>query len=138
MKMNVIKYYKPIFFIIVLLAVSCSTDEKIDAIQVEGTEGTIETKLVGKWIGEIDGDLGKEDMTMTLVKDGSVSTTSAMGLYCTLSGTWEVVDKNFEAKGEDGCDGTIIIFSAPSSTTNLKGSWSQADGSSGTFSVNKE
>lgn len=138
MRRSVIVYLNAIFFIILLVASGCSTDEKIDAIQVEGTEGTIDTKLVGKWIGEIDGDLGMENMTMTLVKDGSISTTSATDLYCTLNGTWEVVGKNFEAKGEDNCDGTIINLNAPNSTTNLKGDWSKADGSKGTFSVNKE
>ncbi len=130
-----------VFFIFALglvVLTGCSEDQKIDAVQVDGDEGIVDPKLFGKWAGEIDGDLGTENITMSLDGDGSITTTSSTDLYCTIAGTWEVVGKNFEAKGEDNCDGTIINLTAPNSTTKLEGGWAKADGSKGTFAVTKE
>lgn len=138
MKKKNIKYIQCLYLVGMLLIIGCSTDQKIEAEQVETTEGAIDTKLVGKWAGVITGDLGNEDITLTLEKTGSISSESATGLYCTFKGTWEVLGKNFEASGEDDCNGSIISFTAPNSSTSLIGTWGAANGDSGTFSVNKE
>jgi uncharacterized membrane protein YfcA len=101
--------------------------------------GSVEPALVGTWSGTLEGSFGPGTFTMTLASTGSVTTVNTGGSsnYCAVSGDWGVAAGQFTGRGSD-CTGTIVTFSAPSSSTRLAGTWSATSGRSGTFAVTKQ
>lgn len=100
--------------------------------------GSVDPALVGTWSGNLEGSFGPGAFTMTLAPTGSVTTVNTGGSsnYCAVSGNWGVAAGQFTARGSD-CTGTIVTFSAPSSSTRLSGTWSATSGRSGSFAVTK-
>ena len=122
----------------IILSTSCTKSGGPGKEEPPFEEGIIDPALVGTWLGTVEGSFGSADMTMILGNDGKVSTEGTTELYCPVNGTWEVLEKKFEIKGKDDCDGTSVTMNAPYSKSKLVGNWNASSGNKGTFSVEKQ
>ena len=101
--------------------------------------GSVDLALAGTWNGSLDGSFGAGSFSMTLAPSGSMATLNTGGStnYCAVSGNWGVASSQFTARGPD-CTGTIVTFTAPSSATNMIGTWTASSGRAGSFAVTKQ
>ena len=102
-------------------------------------QSVVDPALVGTWVGMIQNPAAQQSGTLTMMLngDGSMSATVNNPIFNPVpNGTWNVTGTQFNGRGND-TQGTLIIFQAPRSETQLSGSWN-AQGTTGTFSVDKQ
>lgn len=125
-----------LLLVIVLAACGSTTGPVTSPSPTTPSLGAIDSALVGRWSGTVDGSFGPGTFAMTLAADGSIQTAGS-GNYCAFTGRWGVTSGQLTASGPD-CTGTIVTLTAPVSSTVLSGVWTASSGRSGTFACSKE
>jgi hypothetical protein len=102
------------------LVAACSDDNPVAPLP------EVDAALVGTWIGPIEFAVESwtTTMTMNLNADGSMSVSlEAYPAAAIESGTWDVFEDEFRARGTSENDGSVnwVTYVAPRSATQLMG-----------------
>ena len=104
-----------------------------------GTSGTFSVSRppeAGTWIGSINGSGGFANLTMILNKNGTISTQTNSSFYFPLSGSWNVINTQFNATASG--EGVLVNFSAAIQGNSMAGTWSGNNRTAGTFATIKK